>query len=50
MTPAMKAPIAIDRPTTCISMAEAMTTNSAVAIIASRAPVLPMIRNSGLRR
>lgn len=39
MTPDRKAPIAIDSPATCISMADPSTTNSAAAIITLRAPV-----------
>ena len=50
MTPATKAPIAIDSPASCISVADPITTSSAAAIIASLAPVLAMMRNSGLMR
>ncbi|MCY1513333.1 hypothetical protein D9M68_478250 [compost metagenome] len=47
-TPARKAPMAIDRPPTCISSAAPSTTSSAAAVITSRALELASTRNSGL--
>ena len=47
-TPAMNAPIAIDRPPHCMNSAAPSTTSSAAAVITSRPPSAATMRNSGL--
>ena len=47
-TPARNAPIAIDRPLSCITSAAPSTTSSAAAVITSRACALARMRNIGL--
>ncbi len=47
-TPAMKAPIAIDRPPHCMNSAAPSTTSSAAAVMTSRPPSAATMRNNGL--
>ena len=47
ITPARKAPIAIDSPADCISSAEPSTTSSAAAVMTSRASAAASTRNIG---